>query len=651
MATVADLGRMVKQKYPGAYDDLPDDQVGLAVQRKYPGAYDDFTAAAPAAPAAPERSLLQRVGDRFTQALTNNDPANQPPTLFQRVTGRAPNQPGEGSVTDALKQGAAAGINTATSIGGAALGGAIAGPPGIVAGDVAGSYAGRRINVALGLEPEGTAGDVAAVALPVASRVAGLAGRVATGAPTQAAQEVVNLGEQFGVSVSTGDAGRGPLAKRIEVALEQVPVVGTAGFRQGQQASAKSAAVGVTERAREALANTPYRGVAELEQAAQRGNKNAQRILEMIANAGDDIGRVVQASGSLREFRMSQEAARRYDVVERLAAPLGEVPVTQTLAAVDQAIAAEQASKLPHRPTVSYLEGLRKNLIGVTPGIPSDPQVQPVARPKSPNDYSALRQLRSDLGRAAEDFAAQGNRQSASTLSRLKGAVERDLSTFAKDSGVGELVQAGRSADRFYRDQVIPFRDRQLAKALASATPDEIVDTFVRRGQDRAQNFFNALDQRGRAAVKLHLAENALQSGLDDTTGHFSPLKYAAALEKTGEANGVFFRGEDRQEILGLTKLFRHIERAGQYGENPPTGQRLIPLLLTGGAGAAVATGSPGAVVAGFGAGAGLRYLLTSQKGRTLLLSAANLRPGSTGFDNVASRFVRELTRIQEQPE
>lgn len=42
MKTVADLGRKVKEKYPGDYDDLTDEQVGRLVKGKYPGAYDDY---------------------------------------------------------------------------------------------------------------------------------------------------------------------------------------------------------------------------------------------------------------------------------------------------------------------------------------------------------------------------------------------------------------------------------------------------------------------------------------------------------------------------------------------------------------------------------------------------------------------------------
>lgn len=40
--TVDDLGKRVKAKYPGQYDDLDDGEVGRRVKAKYPGAYDDF---------------------------------------------------------------------------------------------------------------------------------------------------------------------------------------------------------------------------------------------------------------------------------------------------------------------------------------------------------------------------------------------------------------------------------------------------------------------------------------------------------------------------------------------------------------------------------------------------------------------------------
>jgi hypothetical protein len=55
MPTIEELGKKVKAKYPGQYDDMPDAQVGQRVKAKYPGAYDDFTDA-PQASAPAERS-------------------------------------------------------------------------------------------------------------------------------------------------------------------------------------------------------------------------------------------------------------------------------------------------------------------------------------------------------------------------------------------------------------------------------------------------------------------------------------------------------------------------------------------------------------------------------------------------------------------
>ncbi|MFZ2196862.1 MAG: hypothetical protein WAV13_03950 [Thermodesulfovibrionales bacterium] len=66
MATITDLGRQVKAKYPGAYDDMDDIAVGQAVKAKFPGSYDDFREGPELAPShgppekiAPQESLVR----------------------------------------------------------------------------------------------------------------------------------------------------------------------------------------------------------------------------------------------------------------------------------------------------------------------------------------------------------------------------------------------------------------------------------------------------------------------------------------------------------------------------------------------------------------------------------------------------------------
>jgi hypothetical protein len=61
MATVTELGALVKQKYPGAYDDLDDTALGQLVRERHPGAYDDFSdSPVPSATAVEPGSRLGR---------------------------------------------------------------------------------------------------------------------------------------------------------------------------------------------------------------------------------------------------------------------------------------------------------------------------------------------------------------------------------------------------------------------------------------------------------------------------------------------------------------------------------------------------------------------------------------------------------------
>lgn len=58
MATIIDLGRLVKAKYPGQYEDLTDYEVGQKVKTKFPTQYNDFVDAPE--PVTQDRNLLQK---------------------------------------------------------------------------------------------------------------------------------------------------------------------------------------------------------------------------------------------------------------------------------------------------------------------------------------------------------------------------------------------------------------------------------------------------------------------------------------------------------------------------------------------------------------------------------------------------------------
>lgn len=81
MATLAELGQRVKAKYPGKYDDLPDDELGRKVKVKYPGAYDDFADFAPSAPSAPKMAGGYFEGPSHYRENFGGDPLNYVPAI------------------------------------------------------------------------------------------------------------------------------------------------------------------------------------------------------------------------------------------------------------------------------------------------------------------------------------------------------------------------------------------------------------------------------------------------------------------------------------------------------------------------------------------------------------------------------------------
>src|SRR5262245_59170987 len=90
MPDVVQLGRKVKAKYPGVYDDLPDGVVGQRVKAKYPGAYDDFTDI-PSQPFVQPPILQQSKQEAFTSGMAEKagEYIVEPALSFANAVGHA----------------------------------------------------------------------------------------------------------------------------------------------------------------------------------------------------------------------------------------------------------------------------------------------------------------------------------------------------------------------------------------------------------------------------------------------------------------------------------------------------------------------------------------------------------------------------------
>lgn len=436
-----------------------------------------------------------------------------------------------------------------------------------------------------------------------------LAGRLATASPE--VQAVEDLATQHGVRTTAGDLTGAPGFKKTEVLLENVPGAGMANFRKLQGTEAEAAVRKYVADLGESLDGQDWN------QAVQKGAAN--KLGERVAKASDLYDEVGRLAGTRQ--------AQRNNVIQAMQNALSE---NARASSPDEALAADLTNRI-RRLTQNSVEAER---LGEAPMDKS---------------WQGMRDLRTEFGKAAQKYRLSDPAK-ASMYDDLRQATNQDLVDFAESSGNPELIAANRKADQYYAKEVMPFKQHSKeygdwAKALKGkdAEPEQIYKYFVQANRDgKAQYFYRALDDKGRDAVRFGMAQNALDAALVPIRGSegatFSPAKFAKSLEDQSSAAGVFFKGEQKFELDGLTKLMRHVERAGQFAENPPTGNRVAQLAVGGGLAEIASKVSPTAAATTWLSAAGLKQLLTTKAGKAILLASSNLKAGSPEMARVLAR-------------
>jgi hypothetical protein len=489
-----------------------------------------------------------------------------------------------------------------------------------------------------------------------ASKLVAKAVNASNGVLPSVAQRVADLSERYGVRTTAGDVSGSPVMQKVETQAENVPFIGMGKFRAAQQQDVQGAAANLSDDMRQQLINTPFKGQAQLDKAAAAGDKKALALKQAIASSGDDWNTIIKTSGNVQAFRRKLMADQLYDRVGQLAQGAGDVPLTRTAGAIQSAKAELQKAALSDPQAMKLVNELEENLgskqyqmmrdtpqgkIGSTDGGRT---WEPAQSAKADTSFDGVRQLRSDLGSLISDYYQGKNAVTGSKgvgiLQGIRNAIDDDLNSFAKNSGQPGLKQAWLRADTFYKNAVVPYKNTELAKALTDAPADEIFGKFIQAGKGgRAQRFYDALDPKGQSAVRYGVVANALDDATSDAKGIFSPARFASTIRRTAEANGVFFRGDAKAELDGFTKLMDHVTRAGQYAENPPTGQRAIPWII-GALGGNAAMTHPAGAASVWGAAKVAQVMLTSDAGKRFLLAASKVEPGTSAM----SRLVDEIS-------
>ena len=427
-----------------------------------------------------------------------------------------------------------------------------------------------------------------------------------------ASERTLAQSERFNVGVLAPDiAGRPNVEKASTISEQFLGGMMKPRLRQGEQAGAEA----------KALAGRLTREVSEPDKQIQESLDTAYKAVK-------------------------QQARERYanDVLPRADA-LGSAPATATRAAA-QRLLDEPNAKVIHR-------GYRKMLKDY-----ADLEDMP---------FSAMHQMRADLNRTARGLYRKGDESQARIVMQMKGALEDDMKSIVQRSGDQQLMQGYREANQFFRDNVAPLRRRDIAAArdVDRTDADTIYRSFIKKNQgDKAQRFYNALDEPGRDAVRATMLSDALEKAVSTQGGRpvFSPAKFANSLNDIKDARNVFFNQAQREELNEFIDLMSTIKRAGQVGENPPTGARAIPLIgmgVGGGmGGAAFMTGdyqtAAGSVLAPFLLNRAFRQMMTGKTGKALLSGSTDRAitdPALSALVDAAQRQAARAAATEGNPE
>lgn len=456
-----------------------------------------------------------------------------------------------------------------------------------------------------------------------ASKVIGKAVNAKRGKLKPKYQEVDNLGKQYDVPTSPGDLiGKG-IVQNTESHLNRIPVVGNTKFMNKQADATEVASKKVVKKLEDTMTSTDFKAINKIEKAANAGDRNAKRVLGVINNAGDDSNKVIQASLEVTKWRKKQIAKNLYGNVAKEVEKTGNdiVDVSNTRAALTKVLDEQNASISPNKVVVREVSEMIENL-------------DDAARPLT---FKNIRELRSKLGNLADEYGnptGKADNFASSVFSNARQAVTKDLDNFAASSG-GAVKAAYNKADKFYA-KAIANTDKSIERAIQSPKPDEIYGKFAQpRKGDNAQILVDSLDKKGQDALRLRMAEDAMDKAWHETTESFSPAKFAAEFERLSEPYGRVFTGQAKKEMDGFVKLMRHVERAGSFRMNPPTGVRANDLGLAAATTVAVIK-APALAVGGVGLTALTKALLTTRAGKNLLLAASELPPTQkAAFDNI----------------
>ena len=369
-------------------------------------------------------------------------------------------------------------------------------------------------------------------------------------------------------------------------------------------------------------------GTGSRRAAQQRARVDMVEEIARNIDAGlDDTVSSTQVIRSLERGvarRLERAAIARNEALDELD-QFGVTPVRNALNAIDEQLARQTRLRGQADPQlVQRLTDLRDDIQNA--------------------DFRLLADFRSNL---SDDIRAAFRGEvltskAAAPLQAVKSAIDRDMTTFARENSRRAAGNWIRS-NRLFADSFRNAKETDLKRVLQAGTdtPENIARKIKggRLSELRRVNQF--LDDEGRQAARNAIIRDALEESGFFRSGA-NPDRFATALGKAPRqrAINVFFQGENRRQIEGVRRLLDLTRRAQQTQAGTTTGlAEAVPAasLVATGAGAVVDPVTTGALV---GLIAGSTRAFESPAVRNALIRLASAPRGSQAEQRVLNQVL-----------
>ncbi len=480
----------------------------------------------------------------------------------------------------------------------AAIGSQLAAQPVAQVAGGAGAGAGSQLAAEMGGGPVaqlmgGIVGGITGASL---GNVRGVQSPTENAAKLQAIQEA----EKRGIGVMTTDVARPRtfVGKSAQTAGERIPVVGTGGMRQRQQA----------ERI-QAIRDT----------LVQFGADDA-------AKASDNVmADLLKTRGEA----LTKYSTQKNEVIGRLAGK-GTVPVSNTVKAIDDEIAkiADNADVAEYASVIDDLTNLKSSIQG--------------------KNLQSIEQIREALGKkyaAPELSSIRGIAEKI--LTRIYAPLRNDMGDFIKNNGDRRDFTKWSVANKQLANMAGELDSGVLKSVLkrGDATPEVVQRMLFSQKPSEVRALYSQLSPVGKANARMAILSRAAEKATRETAEGtaISPEVFLNETKRLGGSIGVFFSGSDLRAVRGLTRALEITRRASEAGVKTQTGQELyMPAAFASFGGLASQIGLVQATGAAVGVGA-LARTYESKPVRDMLMKLPTLKRGSPEEAELAKRVIAAL--------